>query len=1140
MELPHQPDRDATSARCGQRDRLPLALGRIDQPTRWGTSWLAIVVCAGLFFVSNSEARAQLPQTKLLALFPTGGQAGTTVEVTVTSGADLERLESLVFDHPGISCVPKRQGEAADSPIIPNQFVVTIAGDVPAGRYEVRCKGLYGLSNPRVFVVGNLPDIKETETNNPQGPPADLLPDQTVNGRMNFATDLDWYKFTGTAGQRVLLEVACRSLDSRLDAAIELYDARNRRLASARASSRGDALLDATLPADGEYTIKLYDFVFGGGEDYPYRLTWRTAPYIDFTVPNVGVPGTEQPLRLYGRNLPGGQPSGLTSQGRPLDVVEVTVPVPADRTRLDADLPASSHAATGDSWTWQWASPQGVSNRIRLGFSSQVPRLEVEPNNSAQQFQQIEAPLDLCGAFQTRGDADMFQFTAKAGQVFWIEVQAQRIGSAADPRLVIDQVTVAPDGKESLKRLAAVDDDGTNPLGATFETISDDPLFRLQVPEDSTYRVTLRDRFSAGRGDPSLVYHLAIRPESPDFRVLAVVSAPTAPNTRQPQVWGLGLRKGDQAAIEVMASRRDGFAYPIRVRAEGLPPGITSTEVVLSPQQAAAPLVLIAAEDVAPWQGPLKIVGAAVVDQPEAVASLQQAEAKLMPAIQAAAAAKQQQTTAVAARDAAQAAAEAAKVALAANPEDANLQAAEKQAAEALAKAVEALTTATNQLTAADQLVSTVQQEIAERRAARDAAKTTVAHEARYGTIVWNSPQPNVPGPCRITRGLSLSILDEPAAWQLVMDSQQIDACHGRQILIPAKLLRRAGFDNAVNFTFQNVPQNVQVENKPIAKEQQEEVFRVFVPANAPVGTYVLSLVGQQQVPFSRDPKRLTEAQAELAAVDQRLMAAKQAVDENQQAVTKLTADVTAATEAHQQSLVARDAAAKQLTEAQAAEQAAREAIINAGDDAVLKAAAEEQLKQAMEVVKTATQAVETATNTEQDRNRDLQNLTKAKTELDAARPGLDQALKTVTDQRAAAEKKVKDTENAVKPQNINHFSPAVPLLLTIRNPPVTVAASFPASNTIRPGESLDVNVEIKRVNNFAGPVTVRLEGGKSSGFLSCEAVTIPADQTQAVLKLQATAESPEGAVPHLVVRATAEFEGTAIVDQPVAITVAK
>ena len=66
-----------------------------------------IAIAVLMLFVSDS--RAQLPSTRLSAVFPPGGQVGTTVDVTLTSGLELEEISKLLFNHPGIVATPKTQ-----------------------------------------------------------------------------------------------------------------------------------------------------------------------------------------------------------------------------------------------------------------------------------------------------------------------------------------------------------------------------------------------------------------------------------------------------------------------------------------------------------------------------------------------------------------------------------------------------------------------------------------------------------------------------------------------------------------------------------------------------------------------------------------------------------------------------------------------------------------------------------------------------------------------------------------------------------------------------------------------------------------------------------------------------------------------
>ena len=84
---------------------------------------------AGVF--APSLAQAQLPQTKLFAISPMGGQAGQSFDLSLSSGTDLEEIGKLVFTHPGITAAPKMQDVNGKPQPVANVFTVAIAPTYP-------------------------------------------------------------------------------------------------------------------------------------------------------------------------------------------------------------------------------------------------------------------------------------------------------------------------------------------------------------------------------------------------------------------------------------------------------------------------------------------------------------------------------------------------------------------------------------------------------------------------------------------------------------------------------------------------------------------------------------------------------------------------------------------------------------------------------------------------------------------------------------------------------------------------------------------------------------------------------------------------------------------------------------------------
>jgi len=564
--------------------------------------------------------QAQLPQARITAVFPPGAQAGQTLDVQVLNGTDLDELTALHFSHPGIKATLKSG----------NTFTVAVDGNVPPGVYEAAVQGLYGVSNPRCYVVGTLPEVAENDANNTPEQAQAIEAGQVINGRSNGGADVDHYKFTGKKGQRILVECAALQIDSRFQGELQLYFA-GRRLGRAMARlNRVDPVLDVTLPEDGEYIIRVTDFVYAGGAEHNYRLTLHTGPHVDFIEPPAGVPGTTAKYTLFGRNLPGAQPADLiASDGRRLEKLEVEIALPAEADQLTTVFPASSREAGTDGFAYVLNTPAGRSNPVLIAFAPRSLIREVEPNDTGAQAQKITTPIELYGQFQKRSDIDVYEFEAKAGQVFWIEAFAQRIGTFADPSFNIDRIAKNQDGTEAVSRIATLDDDAVAAIPNLLDTTSDDAAYRFQSPADGTYRISIRDRFFESRGTPDLQYHLAIREESWDFRLAVIPPAPLQNAQQGYQTWSLSLRKGENLSVEVAALRRHGFKGAIDITAENLPAGVTCYGATINESANSATLVFSAAENAQPVTQEVRIIGTSRVDSPAALVAVATSEQAL-------------------------------------------------------------------------------------------------------------------------------------------------------------------------------------------------------------------------------------------------------------------------------------------------------------------------------------------------------------------------------------------------------------------------------------------------------------------------------------------------------------------------------
>jgi hypothetical protein len=560
--------------------------------------FLLLIACGSLW--------AQLPAARISHLFPPGGRAGTSFEVTV-NGSHLDEPSRIHFSHADLSAVPKSEG---------NKFTVTIASNVPPGVYEARFVGRFGLSNPRAFVVGLLAEAIAPTTNTSEASATELKPETTMNGRAS-ANGVAWFRVVAKKGQRQFIECLAESLDSRMDAMLVLADATGRELERARTSG----LIDFTAPADGSYLLQVSDFLYRGGDEYFYRLTLSAAPRLDFAFPPAALPGTKTNITLYGRNLPGGKPlKGQAMDGKPLEQLNVEVAFPSDKRarRLDTGLRMRPADAALEGFEYRLKSSKGVSNPLLLGYATAPVVLEQEPNDQPAKAQKISPPCEVAGQFYPGGEQDWFTFEAKKGDVYWIEVFSHRLGLPTDPFVLIQRATKNDKGEDHSIDVLELNDNDTNLGDREFNTTSRDPAGRFEAKEDGTYRMMVRDLFQRTERSPRFIYRLSVRRETPDFHLAAMAVAPKfKADAKNIDIGVPLLRRGETIPVRVMAFRRDGFNGDIQLSIENAPPGLVFEGDKVEAGKNSTFILLTATEDAPAYAGLIRLVGKAKVGDKE-------------------------------------------------------------------------------------------------------------------------------------------------------------------------------------------------------------------------------------------------------------------------------------------------------------------------------------------------------------------------------------------------------------------------------------------------------------------------------------------------------------------------------------------
>ncbi len=489
-----------------------------------------------------------LPAPRLLTMMPMGGQAGTSVEVSITN-ENAEDVSALLFSTPKITAKPVA---GADGKASETKFVVTIAADAPMGVHDARVMSRLGVSSARAFSVGRLPEVTRMKPNNSLETAMALAANSLCNAVMTKRA-VDFYSFDGIKGKRVAVDCAAVGIDSKLTPVLIIADAQGRDLLV----NRTGGVLDLTPPADGKYLIKVHGLTFQGGAEHFYRLALQD------------VPG------------PG---------------------------------PAPHQATTAAVSSMSWPPP---------GLAGTAKDKEVEPNNEQVQAQKITLPCDIAGSFFPAADVDTYEFTAKKGEVWWVEVASERLGLNTDPFVLVQQVKKTGD-KEVLTDVAELNDiaspmkistNGYSYDGPPYNAGSPDVLGKVEIKEDGLYRLQVRDLFGGTRSEPGNVYRLIVRQAAPDFALAAWAVHMTLRNgDRAALSKPLALRAGATMAFEVVVIRRDGFDEEIELGMENLPAGVTAGGLKIAKGKSVGTMIISADENAKPAFSLAKMVGHAQIN----------------------------------------------------------------------------------------------------------------------------------------------------------------------------------------------------------------------------------------------------------------------------------------------------------------------------------------------------------------------------------------------------------------------------------------------------------------------------------------------------------------------------------------------
>ena len=505
-------------------------------------------------------------------IFPAGGRRGTTVRVRVGTECVPRNTDFLIYGQ-GVTAgtkltqrlsrslgEPDPRRKPTEVPITyPREWdqQIVIAKDAAPGQALWRISCAQGGTGTRPFLVGDLPEHIENESNSVPARAERLTLPVTLNGQIYGERDIDFFRLSLKKGQVLVCDVLAGRIGSRLDPVVQLLNADGQLLDSQEIRIGRDPVLALQAPHDGEFLLRVANITFHGNAACVYRITLSTSPLVVSAVPTSGLEGTRSTVEFH----------TLTGRPGPLAVARKEI-----------------HWTSDDGTLRPWGS-RGPT----LEVNRNTHRAETEPNNSAASAGKTTVGTTIHGRLSNARDIDRFVFPATKGQ-----------------RYVLRAVAAIP-GIPTLPILTLTDANGKQ-LGRGTAVGNPDREARIEwsAPADGTFALEIRDLRYGSRGGDDFLYRLSLNAATPDFRLHATTDS-------------LNIVQQTDSTVTLRVKRTGGFDGPIDLQVDGLPDGVTFTPPQIPAKANSVKLTFKATAAAASRGYPLEIIGTAKIKEGKTV-----------------------------------------------------------------------------------------------------------------------------------------------------------------------------------------------------------------------------------------------------------------------------------------------------------------------------------------------------------------------------------------------------------------------------------------------------------------------------------------------------------------------------------------
>lgn len=393
------------------------------------------------------------------------------------------------------------------------KLAVKVAADAVPGVYWLRAYNADGASGLRPFVVGTLPEVTEKEPND------DFKKSQAldtgslvVNGQLAKGGDVDCFAVNLKKGQTLVASLeANHTLKSPMDGVLQVLSADGFVLDQNNDFRGLDPQLAYAAPTEGTYVVRV--FAFPAAPDSSIRYSGAETYVYRLTLTTGGFADFAEPLAVNKDT------KAVAVRGWNIPDAAKSIPVgplPAGESHLPVFHPA-------------------LANPVRVRVE---PHASYGPGGVPET---LTLPASVTGRLPAPGGEALFPVVGKKGQALSIQVESRAFGLAVNPVVRVLDV----DKKQLAKAEPA--------------KLNGDTALSFTPPADGTYTISVTDLY-AGGGPRHAFLLRALTPE-PDYDLTVAADRFAVP-------------PGKPLDIPVKVARKNGFARPVEVVAEGLPAGV--------------------------------------------------------------------------------------------------------------------------------------------------------------------------------------------------------------------------------------------------------------------------------------------------------------------------------------------------------------------------------------------------------------------------------------------------------------------------------------------------------------------------------------------------------------------------------------